>query len=106
MSNGASIYAVYVVAGSTKTQLCTAVLTASGDAYGKWLDTTTNPHTLITIDHLLTVYFGRMTLARRTESLCVASSPMTFGRWAAIEAAASKFAKALLTPLCCRKWRL
>jgi hypothetical protein len=48
MPNGAAIYAVYVVAGSTKAQLCTAVHAADGDAYGKWLDTTTDPHTLIT----------------------------------------------------------
>jgi serine/threonine-protein kinase len=44
---GNKIYAVYRVAGSTTQQVCAAVAAAGGDAYGKWLDTTTNPRYII-----------------------------------------------------------
>lgn len=45
---GNPIYAVYRLAGSSRSEVCAAVRAASGDAYGKWLDTTTNPRDMIT----------------------------------------------------------
>ncbi len=47
MPNGDAIYAVYTIAGRTPDQLCSAVRAAGGDAYGKWLDTTSDPSTYI-----------------------------------------------------------
>jgi serine/threonine-protein kinase len=40
---GTPIYAVYRPAGRTLSEVCTAVRRAGGGAYGKWLDTTTDP---------------------------------------------------------------
>lgn len=40
---GNPIYAVYRPAGSTEAEVCAAVRSAGGDAYGKWLDYTTDP---------------------------------------------------------------
>lgn len=40
---GTPIYAVYRPAGRTPGELCAAVRRAGGDAYGKWLDMTTDP---------------------------------------------------------------
>ena len=40
---GNPIYAVYRPAGITQAEVCSAVRSAGGDAYGKWLDYTTNP---------------------------------------------------------------
>jgi serine/threonine-protein kinase len=44
---GNPIYAVYRTAGTTTGQVCGAVRSAGGDAYGKWLDTTTDPAYMI-----------------------------------------------------------
>jgi serine/threonine-protein kinase len=44
---GNPIYAVYRVAGRTPQQVCAAVRAAGGDAYGKWLDTVTDPTYII-----------------------------------------------------------
>ncbi|MCV7044747.1 hypothetical protein H7J08_08665 [Mycobacterium frederiksbergense] len=41
------IYAVYRPAGRTLGDICSAVRRAGGTAYGKWLDTTTDPTSLI-----------------------------------------------------------
>ncbi|MDH6282682.1 hypothetical protein [Prescottella agglutinans] len=46
--HGNAIYAVYRVAGRSPDQVCEAVRTAGGGAYGKWLDATSNPTTSIT----------------------------------------------------------
>jgi serine/threonine-protein kinase len=40
---GNPIYAVYRPAGDTMAEVCAAVRAAGGDAYGKWLDYTTDP---------------------------------------------------------------
>lgn len=40
---GTPIYAVFRVAGRTQAEVCAAVRRAGGDAYGKWLDTVTDP---------------------------------------------------------------
>ena len=40
---GNPIYAVYRPAGSTSASVCAAVAAAGGDAYGKWLDNSTDP---------------------------------------------------------------
>ncbi|ANI42966.1 serine/threonine-protein kinase [Mycolicibacterium vaccae] len=40
---GNPIYAVYRPAGDTQAEVCAAVRSAGGDAYGKWLDYTTAP---------------------------------------------------------------
>lgn len=40
---GTPIYAVYRPAGRTHAAVCAAVRRAGGDAYGKWLDTVTDP---------------------------------------------------------------
>ena len=45
--SGTPIYAVYRIAGRTMSELCSAVRAAGGDAYGKWLDTTTEPSYLM-----------------------------------------------------------
>jgi serine/threonine-protein kinase len=44
---GNPIYAVYRVAGATRDEVCAAVNAAGGDAYGKWLDMTTDPRYII-----------------------------------------------------------
>ncbi len=44
---GNKIYAVYRVAGKTQQEVCAAVAAAGGNAYGKWLDNTTNPSYII-----------------------------------------------------------
>ena len=44
---GDPIYAVFTPAGRTQPEVCAAVRTAGGDAYGKWLDTTTAPEYII-----------------------------------------------------------
>lgn len=44
---GDPIYAVFRYAGMTAGEVCAAVRTAGGGAYGKWLDHTTAP------DHML-----------------------------------------------------
>ncbi len=41
--DGNPIYAVYRPAGRTTATLCAAVAAAGGDAYGKWLDNSTDP---------------------------------------------------------------
>lgn len=45
---GNPIYAVYRPAGDTHAEVCAAVRTAGGDAYGKWLDYTTDPNVRVT----------------------------------------------------------
>lgn len=45
--DGSPIYAVYRPAGRTLGEICAAVRRAGGNAYGKWLDTTTDPSSLI-----------------------------------------------------------
>ncbi|MGE5696099.1 MAG: serine/threonine-protein kinase [Candidatus Sericytochromatia bacterium] len=45
--NGNKIYAVYRIAGKTRPEVCAAVAAAGGNAYGKWLDTTSNPRSQI-----------------------------------------------------------
>jgi len=44
---GNAIYAVFVPGGTTQSQVCAAVHRAGGDAYGKWLDFTTDPKYII-----------------------------------------------------------
>ena len=44
---GNAIYAVYRSAGRTQAEVCAAVLAAGGNAYGKWLDNTTDPRQMI-----------------------------------------------------------
>ena len=44
---GNPIYAVYRVAGKTQIDVCAAMHAAGGDAYGKWLDTNTDPKFII-----------------------------------------------------------
>ncbi|MFT4128262.1 MAG: serine/threonine-protein kinase [Gordonia sp. (in: high G+C Gram-positive bacteria)] len=46
--NGNVIYAVYRVAGPTLADICRLLGQIGGDAYGKWLDNTTDPTTFIT----------------------------------------------------------
>lgn len=46
--NGNPIYAVYRVAGPSTTDICTLRNQIGGDAYGKFLDTTSDPGTFIT----------------------------------------------------------
>jgi serine/threonine-protein kinase len=41
--DGNPIYTVYRPAGATSGQVCSTVHSVGGDAYGKWLDTTTDP---------------------------------------------------------------
>ena len=45
---GNPIYAVYRLAGDTHAEVCAAVRSAGGDAYGKWLDYTTDPSVRVT----------------------------------------------------------
>lgn len=42
-AEGNPIYAVYKLGGSTRSNVCAAVRAAGEGAYGKWLDTTTDP---------------------------------------------------------------
>ena len=44
---GSPIYAVYRVAGYTRAEVCASVAAAGGGSYGKWLDTTTDPTTMV-----------------------------------------------------------
>lgn len=44
---GNPIYAVFTPAGKTQAQVCSAVRAAGGNAYGKWLDATTDPDYVI-----------------------------------------------------------
>lgn len=46
-ADGNPIYAVYRIAGTTEPEVCAAVTASSGDSYGKWLDTTTDPSYII-----------------------------------------------------------
>lgn len=42
-AEGNPIYAVFMPAGNTQREVCATVRAAGGDAYGKWLDYTTDP---------------------------------------------------------------
>ena len=44
---GNPIYAVFELGGTTQGEVCAAVDAAGGGAYGKWLDTTTDPGYII-----------------------------------------------------------
>ena len=44
---GNPIYAVFALGGKTHDQVCAAVQSAGGDAYGKWLDNKTDPDHMI-----------------------------------------------------------
>lgn len=46
--NGNVIYAVYRPSGYSKSELCADVRAAGGAAYGRWLDTTSDPTQLVT----------------------------------------------------------
>jgi serine/threonine protein kinase, bacterial len=46
-AEGNPIYAVFQLGGRTQAQVCTAVNAAGEGAYGKWLDTTTDPDYII-----------------------------------------------------------
>ncbi len=46
-ADGNPIYAVYRVAGADQGAVCAAVRAAGGGAYGKWLDNTTSPSSVI-----------------------------------------------------------
>ena len=46
-AEGNPIYAVFEPGGTTQDQVCAAVRAAGGGAYGKWLDTTTDPNYII-----------------------------------------------------------
>lgn len=46
--NGNPIYAVFRPSGYTRAELCSDVRAAGGAAYGRWLDTTSDPTTLVT----------------------------------------------------------
>ena len=46
-AEGNPIYAVFELGGTTPGEVCAAVRAAGGDAYGKWLDTTTDPGYII-----------------------------------------------------------
>lgn len=46
--NGNVIYAVYRASGYSKQELCADVRAAGAPAYGRWLDTTSDPSTLVT----------------------------------------------------------
>ncbi|MFL0580208.1 serine/threonine protein kinase [Dietzia sp. 179-F 9C3 NHS] len=46
--SGNVIYAVYRPSGYSKAELCADVRTAGGDAYGRWLDTTSDPNQIVT----------------------------------------------------------
>ena len=44
---GNPIYAVFTPAGTTQSQVCATVRAAGGNAYGKWLNYTTDPGYII-----------------------------------------------------------
>lgn len=44
---GDPIYAVFYLGGTTRAEVCAVVRRAGGDAYGKWLDTSTDPGYII-----------------------------------------------------------
>lgn len=44
---GNPIYAVFKLAGTTRAQVCAAVRAEGGGAYGKWLDTSSDPEHMI-----------------------------------------------------------
>lgn len=46
--NGNVIYAVYRPSGYSKSELCADVRAAGPPAYGRWLDTTSDPMQLVT----------------------------------------------------------
>lgn len=46
--NGNVIYAVYRPSGYSKSELCADVRAAGGSAYGRWLDTSSDPAALVT----------------------------------------------------------
>jgi serine/threonine protein kinase, bacterial len=46
-AEGNPIYAVFQLGGITEAQVCVAVNAAGDGAYGKWLDTTTDPDYII-----------------------------------------------------------
>jgi serine/threonine protein kinase, bacterial len=46
--DGNPIYAVYRLGGRTEAQVCAVVRLSGGDAYGKWLNSTTDPEERIT----------------------------------------------------------
>lgn len=46
--NGNLIYAVYRESGYTRSEVCADVAVAPGGAYGRWLDTTSDPSELVT----------------------------------------------------------
>jgi hypothetical protein len=46
--NGNVIYAVYRPSGYSRSELCADVRAAGGSAYGRWLDTTSDPTQLVT----------------------------------------------------------
>lgn len=46
--SGNVIYAVYRPSGYSKTELCSDLRAAGGDAYGRWLDTTSDPNQIVT----------------------------------------------------------
>jgi len=46
-AHGDPIYAVFTLGGVTESQVCAAVHAAGGGAYGKWLNTTTDPRYII-----------------------------------------------------------
>lgn len=46
--NGNVIYAVYRESGYSKSEVCADVAVAPGGAYGRWLDTTSDPSALVT----------------------------------------------------------
>ena len=46
--NGNVIYAVYRESGYTRSEVCADVASAPGGAYGRWLDTTSDPTELVT----------------------------------------------------------
>lgn len=46
--NGNVIYAVYRESGYTRSEVCADVASAPGGAYGRWLDTTSDPSELVT----------------------------------------------------------
>jgi serine/threonine-protein kinase len=45
--DGNPIYAVFELGGSNQSDLCAAVRAAGANAYGKWLNTTTDPGYII-----------------------------------------------------------
>jgi hypothetical protein len=46
-AEGNPIYSIFQLGGRTQEQVCAAVNTAGEEAYGKWLNTTTDPEYII-----------------------------------------------------------